>query len=159
MQKEIQHTWFLTQPPATVWEYLTRADLISQWLMENDFQPIVGHHFMFRTNPVPHMDFDGNVYCQVLEVQPPKKLSYSWKYGPEPGKINLETIVTWTLVQKNRGTELRLVHTGFKEPENDIGFEIMYKGWDENIKNRMENFMNRHLNHETQVDPRQMGNL
>jgi hypothetical protein len=28
--------------------------LIEEWLMKNDFQPVVGHRFNFRTTPMAH---------------------------------------------------------------------------------------------------------
>lgn len=72
MQKEIKHTWYFNQSPQEVWEYLTNSELLEQWLMPNDFQPIVGHKFRF-TNP------NGTfVHCEVLEIKPFTNLSYSW---------------------------------------------------------------------------------
>ena len=47
MQKEIRHQWFFPHPPEAIWEYLTDSELLSQWLMPNDFKPILGHRFMF----------------------------------------------------------------------------------------------------------------
>ena len=45
MEKSIVHKWSLPHPPEQVWEYLTRADLLGKWLMENDFKPVTGHKF------------------------------------------------------------------------------------------------------------------
>ena len=69
MNKSIKHQLFIAHPPAIVWEYLTKAELIKEWLMENDFAPAVGHQFQFKTRPLPNFDFDGNVYCEVLEIE------------------------------------------------------------------------------------------
>jgi len=97
--------------------------------MENDFKPEVGHKFMFTTKPKIKVGFDGNIYCEVLEIIPFQKLSYSWKGGPGKGKITLDSIVTWTLTPKDNGTELQLDHTGFKGMKNYITYLIMNKGW------------------------------
>jgi uncharacterized protein YndB with AHSA1/START domain len=132
MTKTIKHTFFYSHIPELVWEYLTKAELISQWLMANDFQPIVGHEFQFRTKPLPAYDFDGIVFCRVLEIIPFKKLSYSWKGGPGDGKINLDSVVIWTLTAKDNGTELLLEHTGIME-NVDI-YSAMNMGWLQNIK-------------------------
>ena len=129
MSKSINHNVFLAQSAEDIWEYLTRPELIELWLMKSDFQPIVGHQFQFRTMPMPNHEFDGNVYCTVLEVTPFQKLSYSWKGGPGDGRITLDSVVAWTLVPKDNGTELQLVHSGFKETENMFGFNIMSDGW------------------------------
>ena len=134
MTKSIQHRFFFPQSPEIVWEYLTKAELISQWLMENDFEPIVGYDFQFKTKPMPNLDFDGIVYCKVLEIIPLKKLSYSWKGGPGVGKITLDSIVVWTLHPKDNGTALQLVHSGFREIENFTMFSLMTDGWLSNIQ-------------------------
>jgi uncharacterized protein YndB with AHSA1/START domain len=44
---------FLPQPPGRVWQALTDSALLARWLMPNDFKPVVGHVFTFRTEPVP----------------------------------------------------------------------------------------------------------
>jgi uncharacterized protein YndB with AHSA1/START domain len=133
MAKSIKHTVFFQHPPEVVWEYLTKAELMALWLMKNDFQPIVGHDFEFRTKPLPQFDFDGIAYCKVLELVPYKRLSYSWKGGPGEGKINLDTVVVWTLVGKEAGTELFLEHTGFSEVENLLIYGGMNQGWLKNM--------------------------
>ena len=79
MKKMIKYNWFFEQSPEIVWKYLTTSDLIAQWLMNNDFELVPGREFMFKSNPQPSMDFDGNVYCRILDIDPLKKLVYSWK--------------------------------------------------------------------------------
>src|SRR5580692_9476006 len=131
MERSIKHTIFYYHSPETVWEYLTKAELMSQWLMPNDFEPILGHDFQFKIKPMPQFDFDGIVYCKVLEIAPFKKLSYTWKAGPGDGKINLDSIVTWTLIAKDNGTELLLDHSGMME-NADI-YSAMNIGWQQNM--------------------------
>ena len=110
MAASIKHQLFFPHPPAMVWEYLTNAELMELWLMKNDFQPIMGHEFQFIIKPIPSLDFDGIVYCKVLEIVPFKKLSYSWKLGPGDGTINVDSVVRWELQSKDNGTELLLDH-------------------------------------------------
>jgi Activator of Hsp90 ATPase homolog 1-like protein len=107
MNKQIKHTWFFAHPTDVIWEYLTRSDLIGQWLMVNDFKPIVGHQFTFRSEACHPMAFDGNVY---------------WE-------ITLDSVVVWSLQPKNGGTELILEHTGFTEPNNLLDYQTMEPGW------------------------------
>ncbi len=133
MAKSIRHTLFYPHPPHILWEYLTQAELIAQWLMPNDFQPIVGHTFQFRTPPMPNFSFDGIIYCQVLELVPLQKLTYSWKGGPAPGEITLDSLVEWTLTAKEQGTELLLEHSGFVN-ENLTMYTIMERGWLQNMQ-------------------------
>ncbi len=51
MTRDIILERLLPHPPETVWNALTRADLIARWLMPNDFVPVPGHRFTFRTQP------------------------------------------------------------------------------------------------------------
>ncbi|MDQ2721459.1 MAG: SRPBCC domain-containing protein [Bacteroidota bacterium] len=134
MQKEIKHTFFFPHPTEIVWDYLTKPELLSQWLMENDIQPIVGHEFQFRSKPALEIEFDGIVYCEILKVVPFKQLSYSWKCSPANGTFKIDTVVMWTLGPKDNGTELNLHQTGFKEKENDLFYMAMYNGWTKQVE-------------------------
>src|ERR1700681_871337 len=58
----------MPHPPEKVWRALTEGPLIEAWLMKNDFQPVVGHRFNLRSNPMPH--WNGVVDCEVLVVEP-----------------------------------------------------------------------------------------
>jgi uncharacterized protein YndB with AHSA1/START domain len=116
-------------PPGKVWRALTESGLIASWLMPNDFRPEVGHRFTFRTRPAP--GFDGIVHCEVLIVEPNRRLSYSWRGGsPERGGYGaeLDTVVTWTLEPILGGTRLRLDHDGFT-PDKEATFNILKQGW------------------------------
>ncbi len=133
MATSIKHQFFFSHPPEAVWEYLTNVDLMELWLMKNDFQPIIGYDFQFRTKPKPDLDFDGIFYCKVLEIIPFKKLSYSWKCGPGDGKITIDSVVVWKLQSKDKGTELFLEHGNFSKMENLLMFNSMNDGWLKNI--------------------------
>jgi uncharacterized protein YndB with AHSA1/START domain len=134
MKKEINHKLFFRQSPSEVWEYLTTPELMALWLMKTDFRPVVGATFQFRTGPNLKIEFDGIVYCMVLEVVPLEKLSYSWKCGPGNGQITIDSVVTWTLLPKDNGTELILEHGAFKVMENLMLFTGMDEGWLRNMR-------------------------
>jgi uncharacterized protein YndB with AHSA1/START domain len=149
MQTAIKHHWFYNCPPQEVWDYLTNPELLSAWLMNNDIKPVVGHRFMFKINPIPAMDFDGKVYCEVLESIPDKKLVYTWKAGPGDGSLNLDTVVTWTITPRDGGTELFLEHRGFEPDINKIMFQAMDNGWKKNISELLANLILRNHADET----------
>lgn len=132
MKNTITHTILYEHSPEAVWEYLTNSELLAQWLMPNDFQPVVGHDFQFRTRPLPQFDFDGIAHCKVLEIIPFKKLSYTWKGGTN-NKITLDSIVVWTLTPIATGTELHLEHSGFVDNNTAI-YTAMDAGWLKNMK-------------------------
>jgi uncharacterized protein YndB with AHSA1/START domain len=134
MARVIKHQFFFSHPAEAVWDYLTKPELMAQWLMKNDFQPIVGLDFQFRTGPIPSLNFDGIVYCKVLEVVPNKRLTYSWKSGPGNGEITLESLVEWKLEPKEGGTTLHLEHSGFTKEENLDMYNGLLHGWVEKFE-------------------------
>lgn len=92
-------------PPELVWRALTDTEALSRWMMPNDFKAQVGHKFTFRTDAAP--GFDGVTYCEVLEVDPPKTLAYTFTGG------GLDTVVRYHLNPVANGTRLVVEHTGF----------------------------------------------
>jgi uncharacterized protein YndB with AHSA1/START domain len=106
--------------PEKIWRALTEGSLIKEWLMENDFQPVVGHSFQFRSTPAP--GWNGIIDSQVLVIEPNKKLSYSW------GALGLESVVTWTLTPTDAGTHVRMEHSGFG-PDQDAAYKGATYGW------------------------------
>ena len=91
-------------PIHKVWQALTTAGMLAQWVMENNFQPIVGHKCQFWDEEI-----DLVVDCEVLVVDKPHTLSYTWIGGP------IDTVVTWTLTQQDDITHLHLDQTGFEQ--------------------------------------------
>lgn len=113
MQKEVKQTWHFNQPPQEVWEYLTKPELIEQWLSKTDFKPIIGYKFQFTNSCEADNGKKHYTFCEVLEIIPQKLLSYSWRKGESEKEITLNSVVTWTLSETKGGTELHLLHTGF----------------------------------------------
>src|ERR1700685_4166013 len=99
----------LPYPPEKIWRALTESSLIKEWLMDNDFAPVVGHKYNFRSTPVPN--WSGIIDSEVLVVEPNKKLSYSW------GALGLESVVVWTLTPTANGTLVRMEHAGFPQDQ------------------------------------------
>jgi len=116
----------LPYPPEKVWRALAQGSLIKDWLMDNDFQPVVGHKFQFRSTPVPN--WNGIIDAEVLLVEPPSKLSYTW------GAFGLGTIVAWTLTPTASGTHLRMEQSGFG-PDQDAAYKGATYGWQKFIGN------------------------
>ena len=105
----------LPHPPEKIWRALTQGHLIEDWLMKNDFAPVVGHHFTLTADW-------GAVDCQVMTVEPPTTLSYTWAaYG-------LESVVTWTLTPTRTGTHLRMEQSGFR-PDQQQAYVGAQGGW------------------------------
>jgi uncharacterized protein YndB with AHSA1/START domain len=114
VEKELPH------PPEKIWRALTLGPLIKEWLMDNDFQPIVGHRFTLRSTPMPQ--WDGIISCEVLSVEPPRSLSYSWN------ALGLESVVLWTLTPTAGGTLARMEQSGFRSDQN-ANYQGANHGW------------------------------
>ncbi len=105
----------IAHPPEKIWRALTQPHLIEEWLMKNDFKPVVGHGFNLRADW-------GAVECCVMAVEPNKTLSYTW------GAYGLESVVTWTLTPTSTGTHLRMEQSGFR-PDQQQAYGGAKAGW------------------------------
>jgi uncharacterized protein YndB with AHSA1/START domain len=110
----------LFHPPEKIWRALTEGPLVKEWLMENDFEPVLGHRFTLRSTPVPN--WNGIIECEILLIEPNRKLSYSW------GTLGLGTVVTFTLTPTDAGTHLRLEQSGFG-PDQEANYKGANYGW------------------------------
>jgi uncharacterized protein YndB with AHSA1/START domain len=102
-------------PPAKIWRALTQPHLIEEWLMKNDFKPVMNHRFNLRGEW-------GAVDCQVTAIEPEKTLSYTWS------AMGLESVVMWTLTPTSGGTLLRMEQSGFK-PDQQQAYQGAKFGW------------------------------
>jgi uncharacterized protein YndB with AHSA1/START domain len=120
IEREMPH------PPEKVWRALTQGPLIEEWLMKNDFEPVVGHRFNFRSTPVP--GWNGVIESEVLAVEPHARLAYSW------GTMGMMSVVTWTLTPTAGGTHVRMEQTGFPSEES-ASYKGATYGWTKFIGN------------------------
>jgi uncharacterized protein YndB with AHSA1/START domain len=120
MQNEIKHTRYFSQSPQEVWEYFTKPDLLERWLGKTDFKPVEGYKFRFMS------PYGNDSHCEVLEVKPFTRLSYSWQKNSAKDNQRFHSTIVWTLVPKENGTELQLVHRGFAFSEDYTGHN---EGW------------------------------
>ena len=113
----------LAHPPEKVWRALTEPALLAEWLL-----PVVDQHlelapgaaFTFKTQPYP--GWDGTVSCQLVEIEPQRRLSYTWRVP------FLDTVVTFTLTPTGSGTRLSLVQRGFSAEQKRESGGARY-GW------------------------------
>lgn len=111
-----------SHPPAKLWRALTQPHLIEEWLMRNDFAPRVGHRFNLTG------DWGGVLDCEVLELEPERRLAYSWDYAHEDPAFDLKSIVTFTLTPTDAGTHLRMEQAGFRPDQKQATGGAMH-GW------------------------------
>jgi uncharacterized protein YndB with AHSA1/START domain len=116
VEREIPH------PPEKLWRALTQPHLIEEWLMKNDFKPVVGHGFKLRG------EWGGVLDCEVLAVEPNRTLSYTWDFKHEDAAYDLKSVVTFTLTPTDTGTHLRVEQAGFR-PDQKQAFGGANAGW------------------------------
>ena len=125
MSRDLKFEAWYEFAPEIVWRALADREAMADWLMPNDFEPRLGHRFTLRTKPAP--GFDGIVHCEVKEIDPPLRLSFSWAGG------GIDTLVTFTLTPVRGGTHLVLEHTGFSGLRGLMVSSILGKGWRKKI--------------------------
>lgn len=116
VEREIDH------PPEKIWRALTQPHLISEWLMKNDFRPVVGHQFQLQG------DWGGVLDCEVLVVEPNSALSYTWNFAHDDPAYGLKSVVTFTLTPAGSGTHLRMEQSGFR-PDQKQAYGGAKAGW------------------------------
>lgn len=109
-------------PPEKLWRALTQPHLIEEWLMKNNFSPVVGHRFNLRG------EWGGVLDCEVLVIEPNKTLSYTWDFAHDDAAFNLKSVVTFTLTTTSAGTHLRMEQSGF-QPNQKQAFGGAKFGW------------------------------
>ena len=111
----------LRHSPEKVWRALTDPELLAEWLLPAiglELEP--GAEFMFKTQPYP--GWDGTVNCRFIEIEPQRKLTYTWTVP------FLDTVVTFTLAPSALGTRLSLVQSGFTSDQKRESGGARY-GW------------------------------
>jgi uncharacterized protein YndB with AHSA1/START domain len=118
--------------PETLWKTLTNGALMARWLKMTPigFEPVKGKRFTYQTTP--SRAWDGIIHCEVQEAIANERLVYNWRSGHAENVgygAPLDTVVTFTLSKVGNGTRLRLVHSGFVLPRNQLAFKNMGEGW------------------------------
>jgi uncharacterized protein YndB with AHSA1/START domain len=149
MKADIDATVTYPHPVDRVWAALTSSDALAAWFMPNDFKPVVGHRFTFRTRPARAMGFDGIVRCEVLELAPPMRMVWSWAGG------NIDTTVTFTLEESAGGTTLRMHQVGFDGLGAQLTRRILASGYPRIFGQRLPAYLDRIAGRSAQPDTAQ----
>jgi uncharacterized protein YndB with AHSA1/START domain len=136
MKRDLRLQRTYSHAPARVWRALTDRHALAQWLMENDFEPKLGHRFTFRSKPVP--GWDGITHCEVTELEPGRCVAFTWRGGAGPDKpLTLDTIVRFTIEPDGDGTRLTLEHRGFTGLRAVLVSFMMGSGWAKMLRTRL----------------------
>jgi uncharacterized protein YndB with AHSA1/START domain len=123
--REVRLERVYRHPPEKVWRTLTDPAVVATWLMKSTgFEARVGCTFQFRVDKPP-VGWRGIVDCEVLEVDPPRRLAYSWRGEPR----HRPTVVTWTIEPVPEGSRVLLVHSGFRGLGGALLSRMLGSGW------------------------------
>ena len=124
---------------ATVWDAITKVDLMRQWYFDNipDFKAVVGFETHFSiTN-------GGREFLHkwhVTEVEPLTKLKYNWTFEGYPGK----SFTVWELFETGSSTRLRLTAQALESFPQDIPEfkrESGVAGWEYFLGMRLKEYL------------------
>lgn len=136
MKRDLKLERVYPQAPERVWRALTDRRALSQWLMETDFEPRLGHRFTFRARPQP--GWDGVTYCEVTELDPPHRVAFTWRGGSGQDRPpTLDTVVRFTLTPEGSGTRLTLEHMGFRGLKAVFVSFMMKAGWTKMLRGKL----------------------
>src|SRR5438270_3217245 len=110
---------FIAAPRERVFEALTDPKQAVRWWGQNDQYHLTEFNIDARvggkwsTSGGSMKMGDINVHGELIELDPPRRLSYTWISSWLPKT----TTVVWELENQNGGTLVKLTHTGFAGDE------------------------------------------
>ena len=155
MTRTIKMKTVLPHSPEKVWAALTNAKLLGKWFMENNIEPEVGHYFTFRM--APQKGWNGITHCEVLTVEPQKRIAYTYCgeatgekalacagiHSDAADKISkgifakLDTLLSFQLEPTCGGTILAMEHSGYKGLKLVLVSFIMQIGWKKQLRKKL----------------------
>jgi uncharacterized protein YndB with AHSA1/START domain len=155
MTRTIKLKSVLPYPPEMVWRALTDPALLGEWFMKNDIEPTLHHSFTFRM--APQKGWDGITHCEILAVNPPNSISYTYR-GEASGEkalacagihsdtadkmtkgifARLDTVLSFKLETTCGGTILYMEHAGYAGLKLVLISLIMQMGWKKQLRKKM----------------------
>lgn len=126
-------------PIEQVWKAITEKDLMKQWYFDlEEFKPEVGFKFQFTGGPSPEKQYLH--LCEITEVIPNQKLSYTWRYDSYEGN----SLVLFELFEESSKTLLKLTHSGlesFPKTNPDLAIHNFEEGWNSIINVGLKEFL------------------
>ncbi|MGR3614439.1 MAG: SRPBCC family protein [Paracoccaceae bacterium] len=119
----IHKSIFLSTDQDTVWDHLTRAELMGKWFHPADADLAEGQDYVLTDGPGGKRMCWGN----VQSMTPKSHMRWSFTVEPMAGAV---TTVDWHVEPVTGGTKLTLKHSGL--PNDAAGFGLVAaldKGW------------------------------
>lgn len=122
-----------------VWKAITEKEIMKQWYFDvKEFKTVVGFKFEFWGGEAGGKQWKH--LCEITEVVPERKLSYSWKYEGYSGM----SYVTFELFEESNGTKLKLTHTGidtFPADIPELAIHNFENGWKHAINISLKEYL------------------
>ncbi len=125
-------------PIEKVWKAITDKDQMKQWYFDIPaFKPEAGFEFEFEAGD------ENRKYlhlCRITEINPGKKLVYSWRYDGYEGN----SLVTFELFAEGDKTKLKLTHEGletFAMNNPDFAKESFAAGWTHIVGTSLKDYL------------------
>ncbi|MGM9486823.1 SRPBCC domain-containing protein [Ideonella sp. YS5] len=120
---ELKLNRFFRAPRERVYDAFVKPELMSAWqcprgmsVVEASSDARVGGSYRVQMRARDGTRFD--VGGQYVELDRPARLSYTWAWeGGGPMPEGMQTLIEIDLVERDGGTELRMLHTGFPSAE------------------------------------------
>jgi uncharacterized protein YndB with AHSA1/START domain len=98
--------------------------------MRNNFTGKLQKEFQFFAQP--SNDWDGTLYCKLVEFRRPTKLAFTWDANDIGGK----TLITIELIAQGDSTRIKLIHANFENASLDIApiVERHAAGWEDHLR-------------------------
>ena len=129
----------LNAPASKVWNAITDREEMKDWYFNlEEFKAEPGFRFQFPGGPSPEKQYLH--LCEITEVIPESKITYSWKYDGYTGI----SFVNFELFPDGERTLVKLTHTGLETfpPEiPDFERHNFEAGWDEIINSSLKNYL------------------
>lgn len=144
LRRSIKLELDIAATPQKVYDYLTQADLLTQWFPSRaQTEPREGGAYRFEWDSC-----EGGEHCKIgrfLACEPGQRVAYSWypqgyrlDGSPKgPGEDKQPTLVDWRLNGGCAGgTQLSFCHSGWGYgPDWDGQFQGHTEGWEEYVNN------------------------
>lgn len=140
MSDRIERSMFIAAPLAKVWTAISDHREFGHWFGVTLDQPFVAGqpstgHMSFKDRK-----FDWN--ADIVAIEPPHRFAYRWHpYALDPAvdySAEPTTLVEFTLAERDGGTELSVVESGFDAipaHRRDEAFRMNGNGWTKQVEN------------------------
>jgi uncharacterized protein YndB with AHSA1/START domain len=122
-----------------VWNAITDKDEMKKWYFDLvEFKAEADFKFQFIGGPSPDKQYLH--LCEITEVIPGKKLTYSWRYDGYSGN----SFVTFELIDQGNNTLLKLTHNGiesFPVENPDFGKNNFAEGWNHIVNTSLKEYL------------------